>query len=377
MRILIVLISLVLSGCSLQPVIEVSGVENGKMYATDVMIEIDEELAGNYTMQLDGEPIQSGYNVTNNGKYELKVSAKKWWLEDLKTITFDIDLNPPNTPSFETEPLDAYFQEALFQLEKEDRVSYEVILNGNPYDLKKPIIDEGQYELKVVANKENGLKSTNSISFMVDNTSYSKEVVDRFVEFMLTDEEAVVDILWKWNNDVEVVLHGDPTNMDVEMVKQSIMEVNDLLPIELQLVDKVTSVFNNKIDIYFVPTSQFSKYGYDGPIVQGDIRYEGFAFITDIEVYGEISETIILIGTDTTQESRKTTILHEIVHSLGLYNHFEEDNTSIFYPYNDTGVTTLSEKDRILIELLYRYELKPGVRVNDISKLLESRIEAP
>ncbi|MEI5905602.1 hypothetical protein WAK64_00795 [Bacillus spongiae] len=133
-KMLLLFLFLFLTGCSLKPSIEVDGVEDKKIYTTEQTIQIDEELAGQFTIRLNEEEIQPGHTVTENGAYELEIEAKKWWYKENKLLSFEIDNEPPLEPIFYLDPENSYFQEAELALARpEEGVTYEFLLDGEPY----------------------------------------------------------------------------------------------------------------------------------------------------------------------------------------------------------------------------------------------------
>ncbi|MGY3718261.1 hypothetical protein ACWE42_22355 [Sutcliffiella cohnii] len=84
-----------LTGCVAEPEINVDGVSDGAIYINDVTIHIDDQLAGDFTMSLNGQDIQNDHLVTENGDYELVINAKNYWKEANETIQFKLDDEPP------------------------------------------------------------------------------------------------------------------------------------------------------------------------------------------------------------------------------------------------------------------------------------------
>ncbi len=325
-------------------------------------------------MWLNGEEIQSGHEVTQNGEYHLKVQAKKWWKEQVAELSFQIDDQPPKNPFRWKNPLAIYYLQTDFSFEKEENVTYDVQLDGRPYDVNEPVTEEGDHQLDIVARKVNGLVFEKSITFTIDNATYSRETIDLFRSYMFETGDVRIDRLIKWGKDVTVNIHGQATEIDEEVIGLYVEKLNALLPLTLRITGAEAEESQNQLDIYFVPATEFSQHGFNEAIRVGNVQVVGFAQPTAVSYYGVISKGKIVIATDTDQQQRKTTILHELVHSLGLFNHFEDDPNSILYPYNNNGITELSEKDKLMIELLYRQDLQPGMSMYEIEDRLKPRI---
>ncbi|WP_221563042.1 DUF2927 domain-containing protein [Alkalihalobacillus sp. TS-13] len=377
LRAIIIFISLfVLSGCLPEPEIQLSGIESNKVYPDARIIKIDEETAGTFTMQLNGKDIQNGHEVTGNGEYELSVTAERWWNEDTKTITFEIDDQPPKKPEFKDELKKIYYKEVKFRLVKEDGVKYKVTMDGKPNDIGKAYTKEGEHTLYIQAEKENGLTSDKKVNFQIDNRTYSRNTVDTFKQLYFHNGEKSLTEVIKWTYYVGVYVHGKPTTQDSKVFKSYFDRLNEMLPIEFKILKNGTSNYtNHQLDIYFVPTHKFKDYGFKEDLRVGNKQVVGVAIPEKVTTDGKIITSKILVGTDTDQQLRKTTILHEITHSLGLYGHLEDTKKSILYPYNNNRITKLSEIDKKLIEILYREDIKPGMSEKDVQRVLEPRIK--
>lgn len=364
-----------LTGCVKGPEILIGGVEEGKMYATKRTITIDEEKAGTYIMQLNGNEINSGYEVTKNGHYQLTVSSKKWWKETEEKLNFTIDNRPPNAPSFKEAIQPGYFQEATFELQEEEGVTYHVKLNGKPYNLHTPIRETGEYELDILAKKENGKVAHLKETFFVDHQTFTQKDIDTFLLFHF-DEDTEQEMIYKWIGEVvPVYVHGNPTQEDRKQLNTFLAGFNEWLPVQFEVKGpKDINYTDYQIDVHFVPNEQFKEHGFTEELIQGNTEYIGFAMPTEGDNIKGLLKTTIGVDTDITQKVRNTALLHEFVHALGMYNHFEADKSSILYPRTDYNVLTLNETDRKMIEMLYRKDVRPGMTKEEILKLWEPRI---
>jgi hypothetical protein len=373
-KLIILLIFLLLTGCIPKPEIHIEGVKEGKVYLKDRIIQVDEEAAGTYSLKLNGNDIQNNHKVTGNGEYELKVTTKKWWTEKKETIRFEIDDKPPKKPSFKDEVKEVYLKQAKFILEREDDVTYTITLDGKPTNLEQPVTEAGNHTIEIKAEKDNGLVQYKKVKFEIDNRTYSREAVDTFKRLLFQDGEQQETRIFKWAKTVSVFIYGTPTAEDKQALKSNFNELNKLLPIDfLVREDDWTANSNYSLKIYFVPTHKFKDYGYSGELVNGNKKIVGYTIPTKASEEGILKSNIV-VGTNTEQRLRKTTIFHEIIHSLGLYGHLEDNENSILYPYNNNYVTELSEIDKKMIEILYRTEINTGMNESDIERVLKPRI---
>ncbi|WP_171016826.1 DUF2927 domain-containing protein [Pseudalkalibacillus caeni] len=364
-------------GCIPEPRIHIEGIKSGEVYINERTITIDEEAANKYTMELNGKPIQNGHKVSKNGPYTLEVNAKRWWNEQTESIQFEIDNIPPEKPSFKEEIKDVYFKQATFKLNKERDVNYTIMMDGKPYDIEKPVTKKGKHILSIKAVKDNGLFAQNEVKFEIDNRTYSRDTIETFKGFIFHNEdrpEKDPKIL-KWNKTVSVYVYGKPTSTDLQVLKSYLNNLSEILPIDLIYTGNNFSVkADYSIPIIFVPTHQFKDYGLKEKLINGTNKIVGYTMPTKDSEEGLLRSNV-LIGTDTSQQVRKTTILHELVHSLGLYGHFKENEKSILYPFTNNMVTDLGDIDKEIIELLYRPDILHGMDESDVDKVLAPRIK--
>ena len=372
----IIFLLITLSGCVNGPEIFVDGVEEGKMYATKRTITIHQGKFGTYSMTLNGSPIDSGHVVSENGTYRLTITSKLLWMENEKELVFTIDDKPPNPPTFKSEIQPGYFQEAKLELLEDESVTYDVSLNGQPYDLREPIRDEGKYELEILAIKANGKAVQRNESFIIDNQTYNQEIVDTFLQFHFENEDNEDGVLIKWMNEiVPVYVHGNPTNEDIKQVQTVLNEFNTWLPVQFEVKESTEiNSTGHQIDLFFVANEQFENYGFTGKLINGNEKIIGFTLPTEANTRDGLLTTTICVDTNVSQKVRTSTILHEFVHALGMYNHFKDDQTSILYPGYIEGNISLNETDRKIIEMLYRPDILPNMTKEEIQKMWEARI---
>lgn len=365
-----------LSGCVHGPDIQVSGVEDGKVYPDNRTITINGEQSETYTITLNGKPIKSGHVVEKNGTYHLSITGKKLWKTTEKKIAFTIDDQPPKMPTFKTEIQPGYFKEAKLELDEEEGVTYTVKLNGEPYNLSKPIQVEGEYELDIYAKKDNRMVSRRTESFIVDNQTFTQETVDAFLSFHFDGVDIENQFIIKWIGErIPVYYHGKLTSEDLNQLQQNINDMNQWLPVEFVLYDEnKTNYTDYQIDVHFVPNEQFKDYGFTDQIIEGNVEAIGFTLPTEGNSRDGLLTTTIGIDSTVSQELRNSTILHELIHALGMYNHFENDKSSVLYPLTDQQGSTLNETDRKFVDMLYRADVIPGMKEEDIRQLWKSRI---
>ncbi|MCA1032020.1 DUF2927 domain-containing protein [Bacillus timonensis] len=376
-RYILLFLLFITTGCVAEPTIVIEGVEDGAIYVSKPTIDLIESTPGETTMTLNGEPISDGHQITDNGTYTLSIHRKHLWKESTKDITFTRDDVQPKPPAFfNNMRTSVYYKSVKFDLIPQKDVTYEATLNGNPFDLSEPIEEEGLHTLVITAIKNNGLKSERRLSFTIDNRTYTSKEVEAFTDFIFDNEaHGTLPKVYKWTDSVAVVPHGNHTSEDLESLQQYIDVFNEILPVQFKLFQEEDHIsWENRIDVHFVPTSSFKDYGFEGELTDGYEEIVGYAMPVEVTYQYELLTTVVLIGTNTTKVERKTIILHELMHALGLYNHFNDDKSSVLYPYADYYVTELNDYDKKIIELLYREDIQAGMTKPDVERVLKERI---
>lgn len=351
----------------IEPSIKISGIENGKVYAEHPDI-FWEESFGKTAVTLNGKPIQSKFTVTNNGTYKLNAETALLWKKKRVSYAFTVDDQPPIKPRIKERIKPVYFQQAMFTIEREDHVAYEVTLNGEKIPMGQPIKQPGDNKLKITATKPNGLTATNEISFSIDDRTFPKENIHQFVDYYFRND---VPGILKFTGNVAIHMDGDFNDEDVKMVEQAITEMKTFFPYKMEIQEsKYNPDFERLIKMVFTPTENFDIYAVDRNDVWG-VEMEAISSA----VYGT-KESFVLIGTDKeiTREYRNSVILHELLHAVGLSNHIETSQNSPLFPYANKAVT-LGDKEKMYGELLYLGDLEPNIKKEEVMEQLEQRIQ--
>jgi hypothetical protein len=368
-----------LSGCIKEPVIIINGVSDKQIYPEVKRIAVVEERFTSYSIYLNGEEIKNNELIVEDGEYKLVTHVKFLWMEKQKVLNFVIDKKPPKRPKLKAKFGEVYFKEVKFDLIEEENVSYEIYVNGIKVDIGSSYKEKGNHSVLIKALKNNGLTSKVEHEIEIDDRTYTKKEIDKFVDFIYEENDELG--LIKWMNDVEVYIDGKYSEIDRENLISYIKDINKRLPFEFELKKgkrKVESLdeselMKNAMEVYFVPNTTFKDYGFEGTIYDNGTEVIGFAHPTRVYTDGEINETKIYIDSNTSKKERSSTILHEFVHALGLYNHFEKDKESVIYPYSEYNRLKLGNSDKKMIELLYRKDVEPGMSEKELRKVLRER----
>ncbi len=346
----------------------INGVEDGKVYAKNIDIEIESGIIPP-NIKLNGKTIE-GHDLTisENGEYQLNVTSRFLWMERNETITFQRDDLPPPQPVLQGVVEDVYFQSAKFEVKREPGVTYEARIEEDPYVFGESYTKEGVHTLHVTAHKENGLTSKRQFYFEIDNRTYTQDEVDTFLDFYFSENNVIV----KYKTETDVIVHGNPSQKDLSHLKSITEKLSERLPIQLNFHEKVISTANSRIDVHFLPTYKFKELDIDFDDLESN--YIGVAFTENVFSSG-INNSYVLIGTNRPQEERMLTITHEMLHAVGLHSHFEHDRSSVLYPDSSTTAKTWSEKDLIVLEILYHPDIEMFMERAQVSNTLKKRIK--
>ena len=164
-------------------------------------------------------------------------------------------------------------------------------------------------------------------------------------------------VLHRWQEDVRIKVHGDPTATDMATLRQVAQELDSLIPdLTLQITDE-----DPNVDIHFLPESNFTSV--DPEYVPVNLGF--------FRVWWDGQEVInrgrVLITTEgISQTERSHLIREELTQTLGLFMDSWQHQDSIFYQ-GWTATVEYSPLDREIIRLLYSPQLEPGMGRSQLS----------
>lgn len=196
------------------------------------------------------------------------------------------------------------------------------------------------------------------------SSSLSAQEIDYFLEIAMGSEFGVSNsMVRKWQGEIRIHVIGNTTPEDRDTLLNVINEINFLAGGSIYLrLDKS----NPNMKIYFVPESEFAEY---------EPNYQpgnyGF-FWTYWNRNQVINKANILISTENvSQKERSHLIREELTQSLGLMRDSYRYENSIFYQ-GWTDVNEYSPIDKILIQTLYRPQIRPGMSREEVEQILRS-----
>ena len=143
----------------------ISLVENGKVYVTDVLPDIYDDLQLKSVI-LNGESYKPGTKITKDGNYTL-VAADE--LGNSSTVKFSIDKTPPEINGIDMNASNYYYNKDITITFNEGTAT----LNGEPYSSGTIISKEGEYQFKLEDSNGNSVNPY----FVIDRTAPSPPAV--------------------------------------------------------------------------------------------------------------------------------------------------------------------------------------------------------
>lgn len=364
----ILLFILLLAGCAQPPEAPViTGVTEGHVYASAIIISVEPQDHVEYSADIDGQPytLDSEYGIEGVHILQITATHKRSRLTSEATLQFEIDTTPPVTPVVDgVTNGDVIFRSVEIGIREESGVAYDAAIDGRYYEIGTPYTEVGDHVLTVTARKnKNGLTSHREIRFTIENKTYTQEEIDYFTEIALGTEYGGAAPICKWTDAIRVKVTGTPTEDDLTTLDQVITELRGLTGLGMRIVDD-----EENVNIYFIPESEFKNY--IPSYVEGNWGYFSYYTRSDGEIWGA------QIGIDTVltdQLSRSHLLREELTQSLGLGNDSYEYEDSIFYQ-GWTLVQDYSDMDKKVIELLYRDNILIGMEKDEILEVLAPRI---
>jgi hypothetical protein len=206
------------------------------------------------------------------------------------------------------------------------------------------------------------------------NRRYTPAQINYFLEVALKSEYGNSQpMIKKWERDINIKVLGSPTPEDLRTLQSVIDELNTLVSgIQLQIVSVAEGqnphVPGNSpnLEIYFVPESKFSHY-------EPNYQPLNYGFFWDWWNDDKVIQAgrIMISTVGITQQERSHLIREELTQSLGLMEDSEQYRDSIFYQ-GWTDTTHYAAIDKVLIEMLYRPEIRPGMTKSQVLKVFQT-----
>lgn len=175
----------------------------------------------------------------------------------------------------------------------------------------------------------------------------TEEVLTHFFQ-VATQETGVV---WKWEEAIRIEVRGG-----AEAHRQYV--VNAAATIQQATGHPISVVSGGgNVVVQWAPRADFHKYmdgiGSDPPA--GRTRYNG--------VNGRLTDVLIVASTDADMDQQLLAV-HELAHAIGMLGHVSK------YPSVHARERTFTQYDRIAAAALYRKDIKPGMKLNEVLAVL-------
>lgn len=167
----------------------------------------------------------------------------------------------------------------------------------------------------------------------------------------------------KWLQDIDIRISGAPTDEDQETLDDVVADLNELIPsVDIDLVDR-----DADINVYIVASSEFRDYIPE--YVDGNDGFFYYRYRDSGELY---KADIVVRSEGIEQELRSHLLREELTQSLGLAKDSNTYLKSIFYQ-GASLTEEYSNIDEIIIEMLYRPEIKAGFTKKQVAETFNSQ----
>jgi len=192
-----------------------------------------------------------------------------------------------------------------------------------------------------------------------NNEKYSQNEINYFTEIGFASDERI----HKWKSSViRVKIIGSYTSDDSNSLNSAINDINHGASGFQMTLDSQNNSVEPDVEVYFIPRSQFNTYGMDLPESVGACEVW-----SDSE--GNIQKAKIVIPSDPIyQEYRSRIIPHELGHSLGLMDSYENKGSILYYRLQDRS--KYANIDKVMLRILYRDDILPGMSKNEVETIL-------
>lgn len=205
----------------------------------------------------------------------------------------------------------------------------------------------------------------------IDPKGYSaEEIISYFHETVMHSEYYEGDepeLLRKWEIPILLSVEGETTQEDEDLILSLFSALNEI-PGYPGIRFAESSEEANLI-VRFLPGDEYVKYaleriGDENTDGYATGWYSGFAYFE-----GEVG-----ICSDIDRETKNSVILEEIVQCMGIFNDSYTYPDSLFYQGFNTPQWP-TDMDWLMVQLLYREELKPGMNEEEVTAVLRGLLE--
>lgn len=201
----------------------------------------------------------------------------------------------------------------------------------------------------------------NPASGRPEESTYHYKEVDYFLG-MVTQGRST-EPLRRFKGEIRIGIFGNPSAADLQEVQKIAGELDEILGGNRV---SITDVKPNLV-IHFISVKEFDKYSPTRRVEFGATANLQF----ECDKMNNILRSQVLIADEMRQErTRKGSIRSLMTRALGFTSPLSKYPNGLFDTYYTTASMHYTELDRRLIRLLYREELRPGMRRSELSSVL-------
>ena len=237
-----------------------------------------------------------------------------------------------------------------------DDTGNEVIENANTENTDT---ENDDTESDDTGNDDTGNEDTGN-----DDIIYTDEEIEYFFEVAMNVEFGGngQSQIHKWEEDLFIQVHGNPTSSDLQNLDAIIEELNALQSsVQLLVVEQ-----NANVDIYFSSANDFRE-------IEPNYIAGNDGFFWTYWDQGTIVLANIFVLDNQAEVYRNHLLREELTQCLGLMNDSYLYEDSIFYA-GWTDTTEYMEIDRTLVSMLYREDIEVNMDGDEVFDILVPRI---
>ena len=217
--------------------------------------------------------------------------------------------------------------------------------------------------LETVTDEEGNVHS----QYYIEGYS-QRSIRNYFSEVVLSSEfskgDGDLSLVQKWEDGIDYYITGNYYGTDVETIESffAIFEGKEGFP----KVRRAENIDSANLIVYFVSDKEFIEATSD---TIGDNTASGAATFYYDGKTNEITSGVIYYRKDMADVDRASVILEELYNVMGAPNDTTQRRDSIIYQRSSDN-NELSQIDILIMELLYRPEIKAGMDYNEVSEAL-------
>ena len=201
-------------------VVKITGVEDGGHYNKDVTVGLSVNEKAETSVLLNGKPYDLGNPITEEGNYELEITAIDAAKNSTKVVVkFVIDKTAPEVIVKGVEDGKYYNAEVKPEITSNEDAVITATLNGKEYKSGTAISDEGEYELKVFAvDKANNKSEEVIVKFTIDKTAPEVKI-SGIEDGNIYDKAVKIGVETEKDSIIKATLNGKDFDLTKEIIE--------------------------------------------------------------------------------------------------------------------------------------------------------------